>query len=232
MFNNIFDVHSKHDSLSDTEICILKGATKLFLKNGFSKTTYRMIASETGVGLGTITYYYRTKEDLLKFLVEELMEFHSDIIEETIENMDNKLLAYAMEIAVQIALCENNKNAYDLYYSAYSHRTTFDYIKEWASKKSYFLLGDKLSQFKESDFNVLENIISGIELSAFTFHCNRYFTLEDKIALVLNSIMKIYEIPEKERKEIIEEIKSLECDKLGERIFQGFVKKLTESVQE
>nr|MBQ4318346.1 helix-turn-helix transcriptional regulator [Clostridia bacterium] len=62
--------------MSDTEIKVIRSATKLFLTQGFSKTTHRQIADESGIGLGTITYHYKVKEDLLRVLFEELMDFH------------------------------------------------------------------------------------------------------------------------------------------------------------
>ena len=143
LLNNIIEQHRKLNPLSETEIQIVRGATQLFLEKGFSKTTHRMIAKETGIGLGTITYHFKTKEDLLQLLIEELMDFHSNIIEEYEEKTGNMLFSYAMEIAAQIALCEKDSKAWDLYYSAYSHSITFDVIKNWAAKKNYYLLNEK-----------------------------------------------------------------------------------------
>lgn len=225
MLNNIIERQSKLAPLSDTEIEIVKVATKLFLEKGFSKTTHRMIAAETGIALGTITYHYRTKEDLLKLLIEELMDFHMDVIQDAFSKTDDGLFAYAMEIAVQVALCSLDDKARDLYYSAYKHQSTFDYIKAWSAKKNYFLLGDVVSDKNESDFLTIENITSGIELAAFTFHCDRYFTLEDKISLVLESMMKMYDICESKRIETIEKIKKLDCKSIACDMFEKFVNK-------
>ena len=61
MLNSIIERHRKSNPLSDTEVQIVRGATRLFLEKGFSKTTHRMIAEETGIGLGTITYHFKTK---------------------------------------------------------------------------------------------------------------------------------------------------------------------------
>lgn len=36
-----------------------------------------------------------------------------------------------------------------MYYSAYSHPATFDYIKDWAAKKNYHLLKDRLPDWWE-----------------------------------------------------------------------------------
>lgn len=226
MINSIIQRHSKLAPLSDTEIQIVRAATQLFLEKGFSATTQRMIAEKSGIGLGTLTYHFRTKEDLLKLLIEELMDFHSDVIEEAAESTSDKLLSYAMEIAVQIALCEKDKKAWDLYYSAYSHPSTFDFIKDWAAKKTHNLLGERLPHLHESDFRNLENITSGIELAAFISPCDRYYTLSDKIALTLDCMMKIYDISEEERKSIIEKLNEFDYTNVSMQLFEKFSNKL------
>lgn len=94
-----------------------------------------MISADCGLRQGTIAYHYHTKEDMPFHLIQELMEYHSDVIEGTEEETEDKMFSYAMEIAVQIALCETNKKAWDIYYSAYSHPHTFEHIKNWGGKK-------------------------------------------------------------------------------------------------
>ncbi|MBR2081316.1 MAG: TetR/AcrR family transcriptional regulator [Oscillospiraceae bacterium] len=212
--------------MSDTEIKVIRSATKLFLTQGFSKTTHRQIADASGIGLGTITYHYKVKEDLLRVLFEELMDFHLDLIDASQEKSNDALFSYALEIAVQIALCETDDKAYDLYYAAYSHPATFDYIKDWAAKKNYHLLRDRLPDWSEEDFRTVENITSGIELAAFTAPKNRYFSLQDKISLFLDSMMKIYNIPESDRKQTISRVLSLDCEKLAVEMFDKFLKRL------
>lgn len=226
MLNSIIKRHSKITPLSDTEIKVIRSATKLFLTQGFSKTTHRQIADASGIGLGTITYHYKVKEDLLRVLFEELMDFHLDLIDASQEKSNDALFSYALEIAVQIALCETDDKAYDLYYAAYSHPATFDYIKDWAAKKNYHLLRDRLPDWSEEDFRTVENITSGIELAAFTAPKNRYFSLQDKISLFLDSMMKIYNIPESDRKQTISRVLSLNCEKIAVEMFDKFLKRL------
>lgn len=226
MLNSIIHRHSKIKPLSDTEIQILKVATKLFLKQGFSKTTHRQIAEYSGIGLGTITYHYKLKEDMLRILVEELMDFHLDIIEDSVEKTQDPLFAYALEIAVQIALCENDDKAWDLYFSAYSHPAIFEFIKDWAAKKNFHLLKEKLPEYDMEYFKKIENITSGIELAAFTASTDRYFTLDDKISFFTDAMLKIYDIEKSEREKVVEKVISLDCEKIAKEMFDKFVKKL------
>ncbi len=226
MLNSIIQRHNKLTPLKETEIKIVACATRLFLERGYTETTHRMIAEETGIGLGTITYHYRTKEDLLLLLIEELMDFHLDVIEQTEEKSKDILFSYATEIAIQIALCENNKKAWDLYHSAYNHHETMHYIKEWAARKNYHLLSEKAPHLHEDDFRNIENFTSGIELSALSSPCDRYFTLEEKIKLTLDLMMKAYNIKDDERAKAIEKVLSLDYEKIAEEMFEKFVNKL------
>ncbi len=226
MINSIIERNRRISPLSESEKKIIASAIKLFLQNGYSNTTLKMISADCGLRQGTIAYHYHTKEDMLKHLVEELMDYHSDVIEDTNEETEDELFSYAMEIAVQIALCENDRKAWDIYYSAYSNPQTFKLIKDWAAKKNYMLLKNRLPDWSESDFRHIENATSGIELAALMSPCNRYYSLEDKIVLTLDSMLKIYEVPKSERDATVEKIKSFDYEKTGKNLFDKFVSRL------
>lgn len=226
VLKSIVERHNKLTPLTKTEIKIIGTATRLFLEQGFSVTTHRQIAKESGLGLGTVTYHYRTKEDMLRLLLEELMDYHLDIIEETVKETEDNLFSYTTEIAIQIALCETNKKAWDLYHAAYSHPETLAYIKDWCARKSYELLGDRTPLLHESDYRKIENITSGIEFAALMTPCDRYFSLEDKIRLSLDTMMKAYDLPEIDRKKVIEKVLSLDCEKIATDMFEKFIAKV------
>lgn len=226
MLKSIIERNKKLSPLSETEIRIIKGAVKLFLENGYSATTFKMIQDETGVKLGNITYYFRTKEDMLYILVQEIMDFHLNVIEDTHDKTGDAMLSCAMEVAIQIALCENNDKAWDLYHSSYTHQHILEMIKDWTAKKNFHLLGEKLPHLSEEDFRRLENVCTSIELSALTSPCGRYYTLEDKVTLTLDSIMKIYEIPKEERQEVIKKVLEHDLTAIGNKVFNDFVSRL------
>ena len=226
MLNSIIERHNKLTPLTETEIKIIGTATRLFLEKGFSATTHRQIAKESGFGLGTVTYHYRAKEDMLRILIEELMDYHLDVIETSEEKTKDNLFSYATEIAIQIALCENNKKAWDLYHAAYNHPETLMYIKDWAARKNYHLLSELTPNLHEADYRNIENVTTGIELAAFLAPCDRFFTLEDKIRLCLDTMMKAYDISADNREKTIEKVLELDCEKIAEEMFERFTKKL------
>ena len=226
MINSIVERNRFTSPITKTEKKILQSAIRLFLENGYSKTTIRAISADCGLRQGTIAYHFHTKEDMLYYLIQALTEFHGGIIDNALDNTKDILYSYATEIAIQIALCETDRKAWDLYYSAYSQFKTFELIKNWAAKEHAWLLADRLPDWKESDFAEKEHIASGIELAVFYAPCDRYFTLEKKISLTLDSMMLLYNISEQERKQTIEKILKLDCVKIGKEMFAKFVSQI------
>jgi TetR/AcrR family transcriptional regulator, cholesterol catabolism regulator len=53
---------------------LTREAAKLFAKVGYERTTMRNIASATGIKLGSITYYFKNKEDILYEVIRKLIE--------------------------------------------------------------------------------------------------------------------------------------------------------------
>lgn len=230
MINSIIERNKLTKPFNETEIKIIRSAINLFLENGYSKTTLRKISDDCGMLQGRVAYYFHTKEDMLHILIQELMAFHGDMVDETYEKTDDNLFAYAMEIVAQISICDRNDNVWDLYYSAYTHPATFIVIKDWAAKKNYTLLKDFVPGWNESKFREIENITSCIELSAFTSPTDRHYTLEHKISDVLDSIMKIYDIPEDQRKRTIERVLKTDYENIGKTMFDKFVKRLDNDI--
>jgi len=226
MINSIVERNRFTSPITDTERKILQSAIRLFLKNGYSRTTLRTISADCGLRQGTIAYHFHAKEDMLYYLIQALTEFHGGIIDNSLENTKDTLYSYAAEIAIQIALCETDRKAWHLYYSAYSQFKTFEFIKNWAAKEHSILFAERLPDWKESDFAEKEHIASGIELAVFYAPCDRYFTLEKKISLALDSMMLLYNISEQERKETIEKILKLDCVKIGKEMFEKFVSRI------
>lgn len=226
MINSIIERNRFSSPITKTEKKILKTAIRLFLENGYSKTTLKMISRECELRQGTIAYHFHTKDDMLYYLLQALTEFHGGIIDNGFNETKDVLFAYAAEIAIQIALCETDRKAWDLYYSAYSQFKTFEFIKSWAAQEHYMLFKDRLPKWTESDFRDKEHIASGIELAVFYAPCDRFFTLEKKISITLDSMMLLYNISEKERKETIDKIMEMDCCKIGKEMFEKFIAKL------
>lgn len=57
-----------------TEYLIMEAAEKLFIEQGFSKTTTAQIAKKAGCNQALVHYYYRTKENLFEKIYESKLQ--------------------------------------------------------------------------------------------------------------------------------------------------------------
>lgn len=226
MINNIVKRHDRLNPFCEAQVNIIRVAAKLFLENGYTKTTFKMIEEESGVKVGNITYHFHSKEELLKVLIEELMDFHSTIIENMQDESGDDLFSYAMEVTAQIALCENNKSAWDLYYSSYNLPQIYEFIKLWAAEKNYNLFHNMLPEWTENDFRNKEIVASGIEFAALKTFCDRNLTLDKKVSVILDSMMMLYEVQNEKRKEVIDKILTMDYEKIAKDMFEKFIKRL------
>ena len=60
-------------------ISILNAAREVFMEAGYAALTMRKVAARAGISIGNLNYYYRTKEDLLRDLLEYVI---NDYLEE------------------------------------------------------------------------------------------------------------------------------------------------------
>ena len=56
---------------SATRSNILQAARRLFNEQGFEQVTMRKIASEAGVGVGNVTYYFPRRQDIVSALMDD-----------------------------------------------------------------------------------------------------------------------------------------------------------------
>lgn len=66
------DLGKRERNKLDKQRCIVDAATNLFERQGFASTTTAEIASEAGIGAGTLYLYVGSKEDLLASVFEKV----------------------------------------------------------------------------------------------------------------------------------------------------------------
>ena len=64
---------------------ILDAAAEVLISQGYKKLTLRQIASQAGITVGNLNYYYRTKEALLKDLLEKILSTYLIEIDRIVE---------------------------------------------------------------------------------------------------------------------------------------------------
>jgi AcrR family transcriptional regulator len=66
------DSHGRSEVSASRRLAILRGAVDVFWGKGFTGATLRLIAAASGVEKGHLTYYFKTKDDLLFEVVNDL----------------------------------------------------------------------------------------------------------------------------------------------------------------
>lgn len=74
---------------------ILHAANELFLKHGYQKTSMREVAAKSGLGLGLITYYYKTKVELAKACLKKHFHVIEDLVASAVSFGQDVLLYHA-----------------------------------------------------------------------------------------------------------------------------------------
>ena len=69
-------------------------------------------------------------------------------------------------------------------------------------------------------------LASGIEFSALKTFCSKNFTIDQKVSLILDSIMMLYEVPKEKRREVVEKILLMNYEEIARDMFERFVQRL------
>ena len=95
-----------------TRLHILETAVRLFAEHGYAETTSKMICREAGVNIASVNYYFGSREDLYRTVLEEV---HERIVNErhmgTIMEADcsaEKKLEMVLDAYIETAYSEEN----------------------------------------------------------------------------------------------------------------------------
>lgn len=206
----------------NTKLEIKQVGLHLFMEKGFTNVAVSEISKAIGISKGNFTFHYATKEHLLTELIKDLCEFQWLVMERELEEENNPLLAYLFELTTMAGSCYNNSVAKDLYISAYTHPMSLRTIRENDTEKAQRIFTEYCPDWKEKDFALSENIVSGIEYAMFLTVHEEDITLDEKIAATLDAIMKIYNVPQDVREESIKKVLAMDYKKIGQRILEEF----------
>mgnify|MGYP001615625265 CR=1 FL=1 len=91
---------------SEKRARLIEAANRMIHRQGFNRTTLADIARESEVPLGNVYYYFKTKEDIGRALIEHRANFYSDLIAAWDEFPDPKKRLHAL-----IGEVENQREA-------------------------------------------------------------------------------------------------------------------------
>lgn len=205
----------------NTRLQIIQLAARLFIEEGYSKTSAGRLAKTLDLSPGNITFYFPTKDHLLAVLVDELFDFQNLIMEQEAAEGKSSLLAYCLELTAMAAICEENEVARDFYASSYSSALTLDLVRRNDTAKTRAVFGEFCSAWSDEMWRATENIVSGIEYATIMTR-EAETPLPMQIERTLNAIMLLYGVPEELRQQKIRKVLAMDYRALGRRLLSEF----------
>ena len=209
---------------------IIKVASRMFLEDGYSKTTIRMIANELEISPGHLMFYFPTKDHLLAEVVDMLCEYQWRLIRRITDEGASQLMAICFELTTMAAACEESEIARDLYISSYTHPLTLEKIRKNDAERAHEIFGEYCEGWSETQFLEAETLISGIEYSTLMV-TESSSPLDVRISGALNTLMMIYNVPEEIRRDKIRKALSMDYRSMGRQILSEFVKFVNDTTE-
>jgi len=205
-----------------TKLEIIQVATQMFLEKGYTTTSVKAICDELDISTGNLTFYFHTKEHLLAILVEMLCDFQRKTMETAVNEGTSSMLALCLELPCMAAMCEGNDIAKDFYLSAYTHPMTLEIIRKNDVHRAREVFAEFCPNWTEERFVEAETLASGIEYATL-MTTPTTATMDTRVAGAVDTILKIYQVPEEVRKTKVSKILSMDYRTIGKNILMEFM---------
>ena len=197
---------------------ILTVCVKLFLEQGYKKTTVAEIVQKANVSNSSFQNIFRAKDGVLTELVEFMFSNQFGAAKKVAGTQLPPVYVYAVETAIQMTLTELNENLRDIYIEAYSHEEALEYIFRETAKELYQIFGPYQPQLTEQDFYALEIGSAGIMRGYMARPCDDVLTLEKKLVCFLSMSLRAYKVPEDEIHRVLAFMTELDIRTVAQQI--------------
>jgi hypothetical protein len=204
-----------------TKMQIICQATQTIILNGYTNTTLRTIAKELDIRIGLIAFYYPTKEHLLALIVDKLCDFQWKMMEKEADEGISSVLAICLELMCMASAAEGDDIAKDVFVSAYQSPLCLEIIQENDYHRAKAVFSKYNPWWTDDDYRAAETVVSGIEYTILNSN-SKSASLEKRISTALDTILKLYNVPEEIRKSKIEKVLHMDYVNIGKRIFKEF----------
>ena len=197
---------------------ILTVCVKLFLEQGYKKTTVAEIVQKANVSNSSFQNIFRAKDGVLTELVEFMFSNQFGAAKKVAGTQLPPVYVYAVETAIQMTLTELNENLRDIYIEAYSHEEALEYIFCETAKELYQIFGPYQPQLTEQDFYALEIGSAGIMRGYMARPCDDVLTLEKKLVCFLSMSLRAYKVPEDEIHRVLAFMTELDIRSVAQQV--------------
>lgn len=217
---------TRKEEKAATKQRILTACVKLFIEQGYYKTTLSAIVKEAGVSFSSFQNIFKTKDGVLLDLAKYMFEGQFDMARSVSKDNIKPAFVYAAETAIQMTITELNENLREIYVEAYSNPAASEYLFGKITEEVKGIFAEYNPTYSESDFYELVIGSAGLMRNYMARKCDQYFNLDRKLMRFLTLSLKVYNVPEDEIKEAIEFVKSFDIREASNEIMQGLFRTL------
>ena len=203
----------------ETKERILQVCVKLFLEQGYKRTTMAEIIEKSGVSSSSFQNIFRAKDGVLTELVQFMFSSQFGAARSIAGSLP-PVFVYAAETAIQLTLTELNENLREIYIEAYSQKEASEYIMRQTAKELYQIFGEYLPELNEDDFYVLEIGSAGLMRGYMAQPCDEALTLEKKLGGFLTLSLRGYNVPKEQVEQALAFVQGLDICSIACRIMQ------------
>ena len=205
-----------------TQQKMLRAAVALFLESGYEKTTTAKNAKAAGMTQSSFFRAFASKEALLLELVRRMFGGQFALAEQH-SGIEDPVLLYAVETSLQLHIAELTEPLRELYVVGYSLPTTSAYIYQSMAGRLQSIFGKYMPDLELKDFYEMEIASASIMRGFMAMPCDVYFTMEAKISRFLECSLKLYDVPQEQRKGVIAAVMQMDLRRMAEEIIQKTV---------
>lgn len=203
---------------------VLHVVAKMFLAQGYHKTTLREIATESGIAYSSLINIFGSKEGMLSELVAYVLEGQFTATEALLRGVtEDKILFYAAETVLQLHMAESHEHIREMYNVSYSLPETSRVIYSTITGKLQQIFGEHLPRLDAKDFYCLELASGGIMRSFMTVPTDVFFTMEMKIRSFLQATLRVFLVPEEKITEAIAFVSEFDFEKIAEEVIANML---------
>ena len=158
---------------------------------------------------------FASKEALLLELVRRMFGGQFALAEQH-SGIEDPVLLYAVETSLQLHIAELTEPLRELYVVGYSLPTTSAYIYQSMVGRLQSIFGKYMPDLELKDFYEMEIASASIMRGFMAMPCDVYFTMEAKISRFLECSLKLYDVPQEQRKGVIAAVLQMDLRRMAE----------------
>lgn len=203
---------------------MLLAAVKLFLEDGYEKTTTAAIARKAGMAPSSFFAAFENKEALLLALTKKMFFSQFAATEDILQEDEDPLHTFVVQTVLQLYITELSEPIREVYIMAYSLPTTMEFIYRQTAEKWQQIFQSYVPECGLTDFYEMEIASAGIMRGFMAKKCNVYFTMEQKIRRFLYCTCLLYKVPDETRQQLTDFVLYLDLKPVAVRIIDTTVK--------